>query len=184
MDSERQCIQCGSPLENRRPDALFCRQRCKRRYYRRGDSSSYAPPPPAGTIAFAQSHAGTRFRAQLADHDAISQPLTPGERDLLRLQRANPGVLLEPLRQRVLERAEAGRQAEEETRAQFRPVKVEDRLDPASLGSLARRAIQSRTRNKPADPHLHVLRPGQPGPHPPDDSPECIQAPWSRGRWH
>jgi hypothetical protein len=28
-----------------------------------------------------------------------------------------------------------------------------------------------------------VLRPGQPGLHPPDDSPECTDAPWSRGRW-
>jgi hypothetical protein len=29
---------------------------------------------------------------------------------------------------------------------------------------------------------MHVLRPGQPGPHPLDDLPECIDAPWSRGR--
>src|SRR5450755_3128117 len=30
VDDGRQCLQCGRSLENRRLDAVFCRQKCKR----------------------------------------------------------------------------------------------------------------------------------------------------------
>jgi hypothetical protein len=58
-------------------------------------------------------------------------------------------------------------------------TKVEDPLDPSSLGSLAHRAIQSRNRNKPQAPDLHVLRPPgrQSGPHPWDDLPSMADSP-------
>lgn len=184
MDDGRQCLQCGGPMDNRRSDAVFCRQRCRRRYRRRAESSNYAPPPPGTSGVLAQSRADETFRRQLANEGIRAMPLTDEERDLLARQRRNPGPLLPELQKLLLDRELERREREAAEYASHQPIKVEDPIDPSSQGSLARRAIASRNANRryAADPNMHVLRPGQPGPHPLDDLPECIDAPWSRGR--
>lgn len=175
-------MQCGEPMENRRLDAIFCRQKCKRRYYRRSPASNYEPRPAGTAGVLAESRADATFRAQLASHQVASQPLTDEEHILLARQKRNPGPLLPELQQRLLDH-EYERRRREEDEAYDRAIMVEDPLDPSSLGSMQRRASQSRRVNgKPVDPNMHALRPGQSGHRPVDDIPECIDAPWSRGR--
>jgi hypothetical protein len=200
------CAWCGEPMNGTRRKRLTCSNRCRKALNRqanrdRSSSSTQArsvtpgsvpylePPRSAETGSYAAWLADERFRAQLADHDVMSQPLTDDERELLRLQRANPGVLLEPLRQRQLDRAIEQQRREAEIYQERQPLKPENPLDPSSLGSLGRRAAQSRRLNRPVDPHLSILRPGhQSGPHPWDDEPQCIDwpvgrntVPWRRG---
>ncbi len=183
MGDARHCMQCGDPLENRRPEAIFCRQKCKRRYYRRVQESKYEPPLPGTSSVLTESRADARFRAALASHQEASQPLDDYERELLARQKRNPGPMLVELQQRMLAREYERMRQESEEAARHDPIKVEDPLDPSTRDHLRRRAIQSRGRQgKPVDPNLRVLRPpGQPG-HGPDDAPECVQAPWSRSR--
>lgn len=200
----RQCAWCHNPLDDtklRRKDAVTCSNRCRkalsRDSKRRGSSSytqagsvptgdvPYLEPPSLGeTGSYAAWRSGERFRTQLADHAVMSQPLTDDEQHLLKLQRANPGVLLEPIRQRQIEREFERMRRGAVEYASHQLLKVETPLDPSSHGSLARRAMQSRAINRPVDPQRFILRPGRrSGPHPWDDEPECITAPWSRGRW-
>ncbi len=181
MDDGRQCLQCGRPLENRRSDAIFCRQRCRRRYYRRGQSgrTSNCADPAAWPFP---DRADERFRDQLEQHVARSQPLTPEERSAIAWQRRNPGPLHPLLAQRLIDHERERQAREAEARSQHQPLKVEDRLDPSSHGSLARRARYDRARNRPQDPHVSVLRPGpgRSGPQPFDDEPQCFDAPVGR----
>ncbi len=136
MDDDRSCLQCGGPMEHRRSDAIFCRQRCRRRYYRRRQSSNYIDP----TAWPFPDPADERFREQFESERVRSQPLTDQERELLAHQRRNPGVLLPELQQMLLDRATEQQRREAAERSQHQPIKVEDRLDPSSHGSLARRA--------------------------------------------
>jgi hypothetical protein len=92
-------------------------------------------------------------------------------------------VLLPQLRDKLLERELERMRLEAAETSQDQPLKVQDPIHNPDPTVVARRAIQSRRINKPVDPNMHLLRPGQPGPHPLDDLPECIPAPWSRGRW-
>ena len=139
--------------------------------------------PPRGN-SIAQDRADAVFRRQLVAEGMRAEPLNEIEQALLDQQRRNRGVLLPELHKRVLDRAQAERQAEDDARAQYE-IKVETPLEPGSIGSLAKRAMQSRQANRPHDPHLAVLRPAAPGPRPRayDDEPTCTTAPWSRGRW-
>ena len=165
-------------MENRRSDAVFCRQRCRRRYYRRGQSSNYTAP----TAWPFPDRADKRFRDQYESEQVRSQPLTPEERSAVAWQRRNPGPLHPLLQQRLIGH-ELERQAREAAeRSQHEPLKVEDRLDPSSHGSLARRARYDRARNRPQDPHVSILRPGpgRSGPHTWDDEPQCFDAPVGR----
>lgn len=177
MDDSRVCIQCGKPLGNRRLDAVFCRQKCKRRYYRQRQSSNYLPAGTAGTGGMPEDRADERWRQQYSRHEEASAPLSPEDHELLARQRRNPGVLLPELRAKQLDQAAEQQRREPAERASHsRPIKPETPLDPSSLGSVARRARESRRINKPQDPHLGVLRPVPSRSRPPgwDDLPECI----------
>src|SRR5512135_2521427 len=92
VDDARRCMQCGQSLADLRSDAIFCRQRCKRRYYRRRDTSNYTQyePPPAGN-SLAQDRADREWRRQLAATAIRAEPLTDEEHQALALQRRNPG---------------------------------------------------------------------------------------------
>ena len=160
MDDDRRCAQCGQSLKDRRPEAVFCRQKCKRRFYRQAASSNYQPPLP-GTSSFqTDSRADATFRAQLASHQIASQPLTDYEKTLLQRQKRNPGPLLPELAKIQLDRAIELQRREAEEYARLDPLKVEDPLDPSTRDHVARRAILSRSRQgKPVDPNLRALRP-------------------------
>jgi len=185
VDGDRRCIQCGRPLEGRRSDAVFCRQRCKRRYYRRMASSNYQEPPPAGTAWPSGDRADERWRQQYERHEEATRPLSREERAALDWQRRNRGVLHPLLAARWVEAECARVRREAAEYAARQPLKVEDPRDRSSLGSLSRHARESRRLNRPADPHLSILRPGPSSGHGPwdDDGNQCIDAPWSRGRW-
>lgn len=160
-------MKYGDPLDNRRPQAIFCRQRCERRYYRAGTSgqaSNYLEPPPAGTPAFADARADARFRQHSQARVPGLNPSLPTSKPFSTAsgatradccQNSNSGYC----RQREL--------AEDQARA----LKVEDRFDQSTRGSVAPRAIPSRAANRhlAADTHVALLRPGQPGPLPRDD---------------
>jgi len=178
MDDGRECLQCGGPMEHRRSDAVFCRQRCRRRYYRRGQSSNYIAP----TAWPFPDRAEERFHEQLTAEGVRSQPLTDRERSLLEKQRRNPGVLLPELQQLLLDRERERQRREAESYRQHQPLKVETPLDPSSHGSVARRGRYDRARNRPQDSHVSVLRPGlgRSGPPPFDDEPQCFDAPVGR----
>jgi hypothetical protein len=188
VDDDRQCLQCGGALKKARSDAIFCGQRCRRRYARSGRSSNYLEPPLASTSSgpgvLAQSRSDTEFRRQLEQSVEASQPLTRAERALLSRQRRNPGVLLPELKQLMLDRAIERQRCEADERSHQPVIKPETPLDPSSLGSVARRARFDRAMNKPHDPHVSILRPLDRRPGPPDwDDNQCVDAPWSRGRW-
>ena len=198
----RSCVVCEKPLDDdKRPraDAVTCSKRCRtalwrtRRKIRReggvrfvsvtrdgyGGVASFEPPRPSFLTG---SRADERFRRQLASEGVRAQPLTAEERALLALQRRNPGRMLPELQRKLLDR-EHERHLHEIAENHHAAIKVEDRFDPSSWGSLAHRASQSRPVNgKPVNPSMHALRPGQSGHRPIGDIPECIDAPWSRGR--
>ena len=200
------CVICEKPLDDdrrRRADAVTCSKRCRtalwraRRKARRtsgipsggvtrdasASAAGFEPPRPG---ALAADRAGERFRRQLSLHVEAEKPLTAEERAIREHMRRNPGVLHPVLAARWAE-AEAERREREaaESASHEPPLKPENPFDPSSQGSLACRAIASRNTNRryAAGPNMHVLRPGLSGPHPLDDSPECTDAPWSRGRW-
>lgn len=175
----------------RRKHAVTCSNRCRKALNRamkhsggsysigRGsvtpDDGPYVEPPrPGETDAYSAWLAGERFRAQFRSYQAASQPLTQDEKVLLARQRRNPGPLLPELRDKLLDRAIEQQRRETLESHIDEPLKVEDRFDPSTHGSLARRAAESRRLNRPVDPHLSILRPGQPGHGPWDDSNECI----------
>jgi hypothetical protein len=187
---DRACIQCGEPIgHRRRSDAVFCRPRCQRRYARRPRSSNYLEPPLASTAAgpgvLAGTRADDRFRAQYEQHVEAEKPLTPIERSWLAQQKRNPGVLIEPLRQIQIARAIEQQRREAESYRQHQPFAVQDPIHNPDPTVVARRGRASRQANKPVDHARSIMRPldRHPGPHPWDDEPECITAPWSRGRW-
>jgi hypothetical protein len=104
------------------------------------------------------------------------RPLTEHERELVALQRRNRGVLLPELAQLQLDQAIEEQQREAAEYASRQPIRPESPLDPESIGSMARRARESRRLNRhlAADPHVSILRPGpRSGPAPWDDN-ECI----------
>ena len=114
-----------------------------------------------------------------ADAEIRTRPLSEYERSLLDRQRRNPGPLLPELQSIMLDREMERRRMLAEEAAN--PIKVEDPYDRATIGSVQRRAQQSRraNRHQPAHPDLHVLRPqsAQSGPHPWDDAPQVINGP-------
>lgn len=180
MDDERTCLQCGRVLENRRSDAVFCRQRCRRRYYRGRQSSKYMPPLASTSPWAHEDRADERFRRQLADHQGVSaHVLTPAERAW---QSRNPGVLPASAQQRIIDADLERRRLEaaERERSQDRAISVETPLDPSTIGSVARQGRASRAVNRPTDPYAH--RPGQSGPsrYPTAPDAEMIDAPWGR----
>jgi hypothetical protein len=168
----RECLQCDADLGKARSDAVFCGQKCRRRYYRCGQSSKYTEP---AAWPF-PDRADERFREGYESERARSQPLTPEEKAAVAWQKRNPGPLHPLLQQRLIAHELECQRREAAERSQHQPLKVEDRLDPSSHGSLARRARYDRARNRPQDPHVSVLRPGpgRSGPHPWDDEPQCI----------
>lgn len=177
MDDGRRCLQCGGSLNGRRADAVYCRQRCRKRHARRGQSSNYLDRASSGTEWLSEDRADERWHEEYRRHEEASAPLSLEDQELLARQRRNPGVLLPQLRAKQLDRArEQQRREQAESVSRSRPIKPETPLDPSSLGSVARRARESRRMNRPADPHASILRPGPSRSGPPgwDDLPECI----------
>ncbi len=199
MSAVKLCVICNKPLddgERRRSDAVTCSRACRtalwraRRKVRRegggrfvrvtrdsyGSAASFEPPASPTASFLVQSRADDRFRAQLVNAAAMSQPLSPEEEAAVAWQRRNPGVLHPLMAQRL--DADAERREREAAETSHQPVlKPENPLDPASLGSLAIRARYDRMRNRPADPHLSILRSGPGRSGPPswyDDSNECL----------
>lgn len=204
-DSPESCAWCRGPLTPGNPGRarrgrarLTCSNRCRKAYNRdlkASRSSNYVPghivtppdaayaePPARRENPSARYDADGRWRSQYAAEAVRSKPLTDYERSLLMKQRRNPGPLIPELAQIQRDRAEEQQRLEALERSQHQPLKVEDRLDPSSQGSLARRARYDRSRNRPADPHASILRPGpgRSGPHPWDDDPQCLE--WPAGR--
>ena len=120
------------------------------------------------------------WQRQYREAEQAAEPLTARERELLRLQKANPG----PLRPE-LAAIQLARQIEQQRRQQAdtydQPFAVQDPIHNPDETVLARRGRLSRrlSRHLAADPHMGILRPGpsRSGPHPWDDEPECIEAP-------
>ena len=186
MEYTTDCMQCGKPLEGKRRGALFCKDRCRKRFDRwqkKAVSDGY-DPPVSRTSSINESRADDTFRRQLASAATRTLPLTDEERILLARQKRNPGPLMPELAKIQLDRAVELQQREIAEAARANPLRVQDQLDPTTYGHLARRAILSRSRqSKPQDPNLRVLRPPvEPGHGPWDEEPQCIQAPWSRPR--
>lgn len=184
MDDDRGCLQCGHSLADLRSDAQFCSQRHKRRYYRRRDRSNHTEPPRPGN-SIAQDRTDREWRRQLAAEAIRAEPLTDEEHQALVLQHRNPGPLVPFFRKRHLAHAEAELRARSAAVRDPRAIKVEDPYDPATIGSVAARARQSRALNKPVEPYRSMLRPGpESGPSPYDYEAEMTDAPagWRRGR--
>lgn len=195
MSAVRSCVVCEKPLDDdKRPraDTATCSKRCRtalwrtRRKIRReggvpfvsvtrdgyGGVASFEPPRPSFLTG---SRADERFRRQLARGKPGHFP-TAEERQLLQRQRRNGGVMLPQLQQRLLDHEYERRRVEAADHQAA--IKVEDPLDPSSRGSLAHRAIQSRNRNRPQAPGLHVLRPpGRQSGAPWDDLPSMADSP-------
>jgi hypothetical protein len=178
-------MQCGQSLAGLRSDAVFCRQRCKRRYYRRADRSNYTEPPRPGN-SIAQDRADREWRRQFAAEGIRAEPLTPQEEQAVALQKRNQGPMVPFFRQRFLAKADDELRAREAAFRDSRAIKVEDPYNPATIGSVAARGRASRALNKPVDPYVAMLRPGPESGHSPyADEAECIDAPvgWRRGRY-
>jgi hypothetical protein len=164
-------------MGTRRSDAIFCRTRCKRRYYRRRTQSNYLEPPSARTDPLSEYRADRHWQRLHAAHEQAAQPLSPEQRVLLQRQKRNPGVLLPELAAMQLARAiEAQRREQAETYDQA--FAVQDPVHNPDPTVLARRGRLSRRGNRhlAADPHLGIMRPspGRSGPHDWYDDNECI----------
>lgn len=183
MEYTADCMYCGRPLEGKRAGALFCKDSHRKRFdrYQKKRGADGYDPPVSRTSSINESRADSTFRRQLANESIRATPLSEYERTLLARQKRNPGPLIPELQQIALDRANELQQREIAEAARADPIMVEDQLDPGTRGHLARRAIQSRSRQgKPVDPNLRALRPSpRPGPYP-DDLPECFTAPWAR----
>ena len=176
------CVVCSRPLDDdrrRRSDARTCSRACRtalwraRRKIRRDGGvpyvgvtadgypavASFKPPASPGEIA------DSRFRVQLSQHEEATRPLTDEERQersrLRDLMRRNPGVLLPPLHDRLIENSRKAQALEEASVIRAKPVKVEDRLDPDDRTVVARRGQASRAANRhiTADSNAYVDRP-------------------------
>jgi hypothetical protein len=197
------CVVCNgvlrAPARRGRP-RLTCSNRCRQAYNRSmrgqprvtgsrsrnagpGDVQYREPPRPPETGSYGGSLADARFRAQYEQHAEAEKPLTPIEKSWLAQQKRNPGVLIEPLRQIQIDRARTEQRQQAEEAASHQPLRPESPLDPGSLGSVGRKARYDRAMNKPADQARSILRPLDRHPGPPDDDNQCVDAPWSRGRW-
>ena len=185
------CAWCHEPMPGTRRRRVTCSNRCRKALSREtkrhrssnsnqagsvtpGDDPYVEPPRPSETRSYGSWRSDETFRRMLAAEAARSQPLTPQERELLTRQRRNPGVLLPELQQMMLDRELERMRREAAEYASHQPLKPENPLDPSSLGSLARRASESRRANRPADLHMAILRPGPSGPYPDDYANECI----------
>lgn len=198
--SDRICLYCGKPLD---PEARANRQYCSmshkraatRRRRRAEWSSNYGTPlegvsvePPSATSNVrAETRSDHAFRVAAEAEAARSQPVTAVERELKIRQSRNSGVALPELQEEALRRAreqqayeEAQRQAEIAAKQPYRP---EDPRDPSSLGSLARRAQQSRRGGTTRNP-AEYGRQARPGPQvdPAAYEAEMSSAPWRTGR--
>ena len=186
MDDDRRCMQCGQSLAGLRSDAIFCRQRCKRRYYRRKPDSNYIEPPRPGN-SIAQDRADREWRRQLDAEGIRAEPLTDEEHQALAHQRRNPGPMVPFFRQRFVARADAELRAREAAVRDPRAIRPEDTHNRATIGSVAARGRQSRALNKPVEPYREMLRPRpESGPHDPkSQEAEMSDAPagWRRGRY-
>jgi hypothetical protein len=200
MPVVRLCVICERPLDDgrkRRRDAVTCGASCRTRLWgarsrlRRdggvpvnsdgyGSLASFQPPARRpGESHWSQSD--DRFYSQAAIQDEGAITLTRAERAW---QSRNVGVMHPAVQQRLLDRELARRRREAEEAASHNVIKVEVPSDPASHGSVARRAMQSRRANRPQDPYERILLPGRPGPSPryPSSAPEAemTNSPWGR----
>jgi hypothetical protein len=212
MPAVAACVICGKPLDDgrrRRADAVTCSPSHRtllwraRRKIRRdgglpyvhvntdgyGSVERFDPPPSPAT-----SMSDARFRAQLDQLEQAQRPVTDEERRersrLRDVMRRNPGVLIKPLHDRLIDNTRKAQALEEAETTRARPLKVEDRLDPEhDPDVIARRGQASRNANRhiPADPNSYVdkpytsLPPGPPQRYPraaPENS--MIDAPWGR----
>jgi hypothetical protein len=197
MSGVRLCVICQRPLDDgrkRRADAVTCGASCRtllwraRRRIRRdggvpslrvdvdGYGSLVSFEPPARRP---WSQSDDRFHSQAALQDQGAIEITRAERDHMR---RNVGVMHPAVSQRLTERELHLRACEAESYRQHNPIKPETPLDPSSLGSVARRGIESRRANRPVDPYERMLSPGrQPGPsrYPGEAmEAEMMDAPW------
>lgn len=215
MPAVAACVICGRPLDDgrrRRADAVTCSPSHRtllwraRRKIRRdgglpyvhvntdgyGSVERFDPPPSPAT-----SMSDARFRAQLDQLEQAQRPLTDEERRersrLRDLMRRNPGVLIKPLHDRLIDNTRKA-QALEEASATRAWIKVEDRLDPDHDRTVvARRGQASRAANKhiTGDPNGYVEMPytaPPPGPsqrYPRAPEADMINAPCGRNtpRW-
>jgi hypothetical protein len=185
MEYTTDCMQCGKPLEGKRRGALFCKDRCRKRFdrWQKKVGAEGYDPPISRTSALIESRADRAFRAALASEGVRAQPLTDEERQLLARQRRNPGPLLPELQQIALNHEYERMRLETAEAARADPIRPQSQLDPSTYGHLARRAVQSRSRSsKPGHPDLRALRPAAPGPsrYPRDIEAEMTDAPWGR----
>jgi len=204
FEAERpeRCAWCGQPMDDtrrRRGRArLTCGNRCRKALSREakrsrssksnqagivtaGDVLYSEPPRPSETRSHGSWRSDETFRRMLAAQAVRSQPPTAEERAAQDWERRNPGIR-HPLFVARWAEADAERRSREQAEYGARqPLKVEDRLDPASLGSLARRARESRRINRAADQYTRMRPDGQPGPPSWSDN-ECVDAPEGRKR--
>lgn len=199
----KRCAWCQEILDDTkrsRRNRLTCSNRCRKALSRdakrtRSSNSTrassvtpddvlYMEPPARRENPFARVDADDRWRSQYAAEAVRSQPLTPEEKAAIAWQKRNPGPLHPLLAQRVIDAERERQAAEAAERARHQPIEVEDPHRPSTMGSVARRARYDRSRNRPQDPHVSILRPGpgRSGPRPWDssDDPQCLE--WPVGR--
>ena len=169
MDDVRRCLYCGAELNNRRPEAKFCKPAHGRKYRRRRQSSNSIPEPPTPPgNSRAQDIADRVFRQQWAAEDARAAPETPEIRAARAWERRNPGVQHPLLAQMHVDAELERRKAAEEAQA-TRAMTI------AEKGRLDRQRQRS-----------NATYTGQyPGPSPWNDEPQTVQAPAGRNtpRW-
>ena len=188
MSAVASCVVCSRPLDDdrkRRADAVTCSRACRtalwraRRKIRRDGGVPYIGVTSDGSPAVARfdppaspatSPSEARFRAQMDHLEEAARPLTDEERhDRARvrdLMRRNPGVLLPPLHDRLIQNSRKAQAAEDEIRASV-PMAVQDVIHNPDPTVIARRGMMSRQANRHmlADPNAYVDRP-QSGPYP------------------
>ena len=180
------CVICGKPLDGRRrrADAMTCSPSHRtllwraRRKIRRdgglpyvhvntdgyGSVERFDPPPSPAT-----SMSDARFRAQLDQLEQAQRPLTDEERRersrLRDVMRRNPGVLIKPLHDRLIDNTRKAQALEEADATQAASIRVEDRFHDHDPTVVARRGMVSRQANRhlAADPSVYVDMP-QSGP--------------------
>ena len=200
------CAVCDRPLDDdrkRRSDAVTCSRACRtalwraRRKIRRdggvpyvnatsdGHGSIAAFEPPASVLS------DSRFRAHLEASQAATREPTAEDRRVRRLQRANPGVLLEPLRQRLIANGLRARALEEAEPHHPGRIAVQDAIHNPDPTVVARRGHASRQANRhiTGDPNAYVDKPytgprSGPSRYPGAPEAEMTDAPWGRStRW-
>jgi hypothetical protein len=166
MSAVSACIVCSRPLDDdrkRRADATTCSRACRtalwraRRKIRREGGVPYVGVSGDGSATLARydppaspalSPSDARFARQLRQLEESARLPTGEDRRLRRLQRANPGVLLEPYRQRMIEAALRAQAAEEEAIRASAPMAVQDVIHNPDPTVIARRGMASRHANR------------------------------------